>query len=314
MPRNNLVQMTLKYTYFRRIIQVNRRFWPLEMVIIHTAPELRDFLKKERLSEGLVGFVPTMGALHEGHASLMRQARRDAEVVVLSIFVNPEQFNEKADFANYPVTHEADLELAHNEGVDVVFLPEVSDIYEDSFQAELSNYGDLTAVFEGANRPGHFDGVISVVRRLFKIVQPDLAFFGEKDLQQLAVIRQLSKVEFPGTQVIGCPLIRHDDGLAMSSRNVRIPACDRVHALKLYSSLLDVVNCSDTQEALHGAIHRNRNLLNEDECIKLEYFAVVNGGNFQSIKGGALPKETFAIVAAVVAGVRLIDNCRLGCS
>lgn len=284
------------------------------MVIIHAAAELADFLKKERLSRGLVGFVPTMGALHEGHASLMQQARRDTQVVVLSIFVNPKQFNENADFVNYPVTREADLELARNEGVDVVFLPDVSDVYEDSFQTESANYGDLTSVFEGGKRPGHFDGVVSVVRRLFKIVRPDLAFFGEKDLQQLAVIRQLSKIEFPRIQVIGCPLIRDEDGLAMSSRNVRISASDRGHALKLHSSLLDVLRCSKTQGDLLGAIDRNRDLLNEDEHIELEYFAVVNGKEFSILKDREVPEETFVIVAAVVGGVRLIDNCRLGCS
>tara|TARA_Y100000385_G_scaffold221292_1_gene230965 strand:- start:287 stop:1141 length:855 start_codon:yes stop_codon:yes gene_type:complete len=284
------------------------------MVIIHAAPELREFLKKERLSRGSVGFVPTMGALHQGHASLMRRARRESQVVILSIFVNPKQFNEKADFANYPVTTEADLELARQEGVDVVFVPKVSDVYEESFEPESSNYGDLTTAFEGAKRPGHFDGVVSVVRRLFEIVQPDLAFFGEKDLQQLAVIRHLGKLEFPSTQVIGCPLIRDHDGLALSSRNVRIPKDDRQHALKLNACLQDVAKCAQASLDFQGAIDRNRDLLNEDEHIELEYFAAVDGGTFQAVDGEERPREMFAIIAAVVGGVRLIDNCRLRCS
>ena len=181
-PRNNLVQLTLKYTYFRRIIQVNRHFWPLQMVIIHAAPELGEFLQNLRLGGRRIGFVPTMGALHDGHASLIRCAKQETDVVVLSIFVNPTQFNETADFTNYPKTTDADLNLARFEKVDVVFSPQIADVYGNEMRTEPADYGSLTTAFEGESRPGHFDGVVSVVRRLFNIVRPDVAFFGEKDL------------------------------------------------------------------------------------------------------------------------------------
>jgi pantoate--beta-alanine ligase len=183
------------------------------MVVIHGKRELDDFLQPHRLKGMNVGFVPTMGALHAGHASLLRQARTESKLVVLSIFVNPTQFNDSSDYSNYPSTIEPDLELARSEGVDVVFLPEVKNIYGDSAHAETSDYGSLTRVFEGEKRTGHFDGVVTVVRRLFNIVQPQMAFFGEKDLQQLAVIRHLARLEFPSIRIVGCPLIRDADGL-----------------------------------------------------------------------------------------------------
>jgi pantoate--beta-alanine ligase len=311
MPVNWLVQQTLKYTYFRRIIQLNRRFILIHMVVIHGKRELDDFLQPHRLKGINVGFVPTMGALHAGHASLLRQARTESKLVVLSIFVNPTQFNDSSDYSNYPSTIEPDLELARSEGVDVVFLPEVKNIYGDSAHAETSDYGSLTRVFEGEKRTGHFDGVVTVVRRLFNIVQPQMAFFGEKDLQQLAVIRHLARLEFPSIRIVGCPLIRDADGLALSSRNVRIPKEGRVHALKLHEALLNVAQAADTQNSIGSAVEANRKALSENEHIQLEYFDAVNGESFEVLKGNEVPKGAFAIVAAVVSGVRLIDNCRL---
>ena len=310
-PRNNLVQLTLKYTYFRRIIQVNRRFWPLQMVIIHAAPELGEFLQNLRLGGRRIGFVPTMGALHDGHASLIRCAKLETDVVVLSIFVNPTQFNETADFTNYPKTTDADLNLARSEKVDVVFSPQVADVYGDEMRTEPTDYGSLTAAFEGESRPGHFDGVVSVVRRLFNIVRPDVAFFGEKDLQQLAVIRHLAKLEFPELEIFGCSLIRDDDGLALSSRNTRIPRDQRSHALELHKALLEVAEASKSSGSLQAAIDRNLTRLQRNEHIELEYFAAVDSKNFAVLQSEETSSQSFAIVAAVVAGVRLIDNCRL---
>jgi pantoate--beta-alanine ligase len=252
-----------------------------------------------------------MGALHEGHASLLRRARTESKLVVLSIFVNPTQFNDSSDYSNYPSTIEPDLELARSEGVDVVFLPEVKNIYGESAHAEASDYGSLTRVFEGEKRTGHFDGVVTVVRRLFNIVQPQMAFFGEKDLQQLAVIRHLARMEFPSIRIVGCPLIRDADGLALSSRNVRIPKEDRVHALKLHEALLSVAQAAETENSIENSVEANRKALSENEDVQLEYFDVVNGESFEVLKGNDVLKGAFAIVAAVVSGVRLIDNCRL---
>jgi pantoate--beta-alanine ligase len=225
--------------------------------------------------------------------------------------VNPTQFNDSSDYSNYPSTIEPDLELARSEGVDVVFLPEVKNIYGESAHAEASDYGSLTRVFEGEKRTGHFDGVVTVVRRLFNIVQPQMAFFGEKDLQQLAVIRHLARMEFPSIRIVGCPLIRDADGLALSSRNVRIPKEDRAHALKLSEALLSVAKAAETQNSIGNAVEANRKALSENEHIQLEYFDAVNGESFEVLQGNDVPKGAFAIVAAVVSGVRLIDNCRL---
>lgn len=284
------------------------------MVIIHGKRELDDFLQPHRLKGEKIGFVPTMGALHEGHASLLRRARAESKQVVLSIFVNPTQFNDSSDYSNYPSTIEPDLELARSEGVDVVFLPEVENIYGESTRAEISDYGLLTRVFEGEKRSGHFDGVVTVVRRLFNIVQPQMAFFGEKDLQQLAVIRHLTKMEFPSIQIVGCPLIRDADGLALSSRNIRISEEDRGHALKLHEALQSVAQAAETDKSIGNVVEANRKVLSENEHIQLEYFDAVNADSFEVLEGNELPNGSFAIVAAVVSGVRLIDNCRLRCS
>ena len=281
------------------------------MVIIHGKRELDDFLHPQRLKGVKIGFVPTMGALHEGHASLLRRARTESKRVVLSIFVNPTQFNDSSDYSNYPSTIEPDLELARSEGVDVVFLPDVENIYGESAHAETSDFGLLTRVFEGEKRSGHFDGVVTVVRRLFNIVQPQVAFFGEKDLQQLAVIRHLARMEFPSIQIIGCPLIRDADGLALSSRNVRIPLEDRTHALKLHEALRSVAQAAENHKSIGKAVEANRKALSANEHIQLEYLDAVSGESFEVLKGNDVPNESFAIVAAVVAGVRLIDNCRL---
>ncbi len=281
------------------------------MVIIHGKRELDDFLQPHRLKGVKIGFVPTMGALHEGHASLLRRARTESKRVVLSIFVNPTQFNDSSDYSNYPSTIKPDLELARSEGVDVVFLPDVDNIYGESAHAETSDFGMLTRVFEGEKRSGHFDGVVTVVRRLFNIVQPQVAFFGEKDLQQLAVIRHLARMEFPSIRIIGCPLIRDADGLALSSRNVRIPQEDRTHALKLHEALRSVAEAAENHKSIGKAVEANRKVLSENEHIQLEYFDAVSGESFEVLKGSDVPNGSFAIVAAVVAGVRLIDNCRL---
>ena len=193
------------------------------MKLVHTINELRAELEVQRKAGKKIGFVPTMGALHEGHASLVRRAVAENDIVVVSDFVNPTQFNDKNDLLKYPRTLEADCELLEKEGTAYVFAPSVEEIYPEPDTRQFS-YAPLDTVMEGKFRPGHFNGVCQVVSKLFMIVEPDKAYFGEKDFQQLAIIREMVKqMQFP-LEIMGCPIIREDDGLALSSRNVCVAA------------------------------------------------------------------------------------------
>lgn len=255
-----------------------------------------------------------MGALHSGHRSLIEAACETCETVVLSIFVNPTQFNDVEDYDTYPNTLEADLEMAELAGVDVVFLPSVEGMYGENLGVEQVDYGRLTQSFEAQMRTGHFDGVVAVVRKLFQAVMPDRAFFGEKDLQQLAVIRRLARDEFPGLEIIGCPLIRDRDGLALSSRNMRLNESERLSALKLNEWIhriqREIQEGADAEAALERVLTEAR----QSNDVILEYLDIVNAQTFESCRAGMLNDEIFAVVAAKVGEVRLIDNCRVRCS
>lgn len=281
------------------------------MQVIREIKELTNALRISGAHPNRIGFVPTMGALHLGHASLIQQAKSQSQFVVLSIFVNPTQFHDSSDFDNYPSTVQADLKLARLHEVDVVFIPKAEDVYGGTPSANRADYGMLTSSFEGRRRPGHFDGVISVVRRLFNIVGPDVAFFGEKDLQQLQVIRHLARQEFSGMSIVGCPLIREQDGLAMSSRNVRIPATSRAHALKISSCLISIYEAVIAGASMERTLRNHRHDLERDPQVELEYLDAVDAQTFERISELETGKDCFVIVAAVVSGVRLIDNCRV---
>jgi pantoate--beta-alanine ligase len=281
------------------------------MQVVSELNELTSALRKSRAQNDRIGFVPTMGALHSGHASLIHHAKSQSQFVVLSIFVNPTQFNDSADFENYPSTVQADLEMARLHHVDLVFMPKAEDVYGGTPSVDRSDYGMLTSSFEGRKRPGHFDGVISVVRRLFKIVGPDVAFFGEKDLQQLQVIRHLARQEFSGMSIVGCPLIREQDGLAMSSRNVRMPATSRVHALKISSCLRSIHEAVTAGNSMESTLRIHRHNLENDSQVELEYLDAVDAQTFERMLETETGKDCFIIIAAGVSGVRLIDNCRV---
>lgn len=273
------------------------------MKIFQTTSDLAQW-RSQGLSGGL-GFVPTMGALHEGHASLLRRARQECDTVVLSILVNPTQFGDTSDLENYPQTLEEDLKIAEKEGVDVVFAPSPEDLYGGTPSAACVDWGSITSEFEGAYRPGHFDGVIAVVDKLFAATSPDKAFFGEKDLQQVAVLRKLARLKHPSVAIVSCDLIRDADGLAMSSRNVRLTQSGRENALELSKSLESIANSSDRVDQIQTELRRFDSL----EGVDLEYLSCVNEVSY-SIKDPA-SSWTHAIIAAEVDGVRLIDNIRL---
>jgi len=253
-----------------------------------------------------VGFIPTMGALHEGHASLIRMAREEVGPdghVVVSVFVNPTQFNDPADFEAYPSTRESDIRVAGVAGADAVVFPGSGELYPEGIphRVEPADYGALTSLWEAAHRPGHFDGVVAVVRALFDQVQPDRAYFGEKDWQQLAVIRTLAQREFPDLIVVPAPTVREADGLAMSSRNARLSREDRVMAGGLHHALQAVVDAGGAPEEASR----------QEAALRaagwgVEYLAVVDSGKLEA----TLEPGTFrrVIVAARRGGVRLIDN------
>ena len=277
------------------------------MKIFHTTADYQewrfDVAKEETL--GSIGFVPTMGALHQGHESLMRKAREVNDTVVLSILVNPTQFEDASDLKRYPRTLEADLQVAKSAGVDVVFTPSPEDLYGGFPLARKVDWGSITSDFEAAFRPGHFDGVIAVVDKLFSVVCPHHAFFGEKDLQQVAVIKRLTNNLYPSIQIHSCDLIRDDDGIAMSSRNTRLSENSRGVALELSRSLVAVSNSDNFEKEITDQIDR----LNRYEGIELEYLSGVNEVTYS--KSDPPDTWTHAIIAAEVDGVRLIDNIRL---
>ena len=230
--------------------------------------------------QSAIGFVPTMGALHEGHRSLLQRSRQENQVSVLSIFVNPTQFNNPEDLSKYPKTWDSDLAMAKASGVDYVFAPEYSDLYPDQYRFKVAESG-LSQRLCGAHRPGHFDGVLTVVMKLLHLVQPTQAYFGEKDFQQLQLVRDMVDAFFLPTRIVACPTVREKDGLAMSSRNLRLSEAARAQAPKLYA-------LSATAKTSQVA----RQLL-ETAGFAVDYVEDVDGRRF---------------VAASLEGIRLIDN------
>jgi pantoate--beta-alanine ligase len=249
---------------------------------------------KELAADGACAFVPTMGALHAGHASLIKKAREYSDRVVVSIFINPLQFENKDDLAKYPRTPEFDIDLAASAGATHLWLPHVAEIYPG--EVTKISAGALGDIYEGVKRPGHFDGVLTVVNRLFELVKPTWAIFGEKDFQQLTLIKSMKS----DVQIIGAPTVRDADGLALSSRNVRVS--DRQAALIIHRALLFA---SQEKE-----INRGREVMNEvlasEESFTLDYAAIINEGNFAAAQQSDENKR--AIIAGWVNSVRLIDN------
>ena len=273
---------------------------------------LRVFKDKLALSAFLsdkskVGFVPTMGALHNGHVSLIKLSVNQCQVTVCSIFVNPAQFNDKNDLLNYPRTTEKDLALLEEAGCDVVFIPEVEEIYPPNLSMQNYDFGAIEKVMEGEHRPGHFNGMANVVQRLFDIVKPNLAFFGEKDFQQLCVVKQLVKLlDLPITIVPGA-IVREDDGLAMSSRNMLLTSLERTQASGIYNTLLQIKNRSNTsnpQELLEFAVEN----LKKYPLIKPEYIQFAYADNLENLTVLDKSRSAMLFIAVKLGKVRLIDN------
>ena len=278
------------------------------MKLVHTINELRAELAAQRQAGKKIGLVPTMGALHEGHASLVRRAVAENVIVVVSDFVNPTQFNDKNDLLKYPRTLEADCELLEKEGAAYVFAPSVEEIYPEPDTRQFS-YAPLDTVMEGKYRPGHFNGVCQIVSKLFMIVEPDKAYFGEKDFQQLAIIREMVKqMQFP-LEIIGCPIVREADGLALSSRNARLTDEQRQQALNISRTLFQSKEyavshtVAETQQFVEDAIAAS-------EGLELEYFELVDGTTLQKISRWEETDYAVGCITVFCGEVRLIDNIK----
>jgi pantoate--beta-alanine ligase len=276
------------------------------MLIFKTKREVFEFITTNAGKR--IGFVPTMGALHQGHISLVRRSVAENDITAVSIFVNPIQFNNPADLEKYPRNIDSDIALLENAGVDLVFVPSVEEMYPDA-PTETYDFGELGSVMEGAFRPGHFNGVAVVVRRLFDIVQPTKAYFGEKDYQQLLIIRELVKQINSHVEIIACPIDRENDGLARSSRNLRLTDEMRRTAPFIYQQLLKArsMAVNHTAQEIKEIIEKS---FEEHPLLKLEYFTIADGQTLQSIDG-AVPENAYAFVVAFAGDIRLIDNIRL---
>ena len=276
------------------------------MLILTSAAEVTAISKEARHSGKRVGFVPTMGALHEGHLSLIRTARAQSDVVVASVFVNPRQFGPTEDFSRYPRNAEKDSAMLAAEKTDYLFLPSVEEMYPPGATSWVTVEG-LSEKLDGRSRPGHFRGVTTVVAKLFNIVQPDFAFLGQKDAAQVAIINKMVQDLNFDIKIIVCPIVREADGLAMSSRNAYLNPEQRKQALVLYRSLMRVQTLADRGESNSTRLRvAGEQVMAEEPAVKLDYFEIVNRDTLEpvaDISGGAL-----VAVAANVGGTRLIDN------
>jgi pantoate--beta-alanine ligase len=270
------------------------------MILFKRAGDLAGWLEQQRVAGRSIGFVPTMGALHAGHISLIDISKKSTSLTVCSIFINPTQFNDPKDFQKYPVTIEKDIYLLEKAGTDVLFLPEASALYpRGTRDLEKYDLGALETIMEGKYRPGHFQGVCQVMRRLLDLVRPDHLFMGQKDYQQCMVVRRLLELMGSLTQLHPCPIIREADGLAMSSRNLRLTEVERAKAPAIYRAL--------TLLKEGGSVGAAREIL-EKAGFRIDYVEIANARTLVPAEGDNASGEQVALIAAFQGELRLIDN------
>ena len=278
------------------------------MKIINTINELSAELDAYRAAGKSIALVPTMGALHRGHSSLVERAVAENDIVVVSIFVNPTQFNDKNDLKNYPRTLEADCALLEGVGATIAFAPSVEEMYPEPDTREFS-FAPLDTVMEGACRPGHFNGVAQIVSKLFYAVEPHKAYFGEKDFQQLAIIRQMVRDLALAVEIVGCPIVREADGLAMSSRNTLLTAEERERALAISRTLFASLNVAK-EKSLAATKAFVEDAINAVPGLELEYFQIVDGNTLQQIGEWSDSDYAVGCIALFCGKIRLIDNIK----
>jgi len=277
------------------------------MIIFKHASALKQYLLFQKQKNQAIGFVPTMGALHQGHISLVTLARQSTNLVVTSIFVNPTQFNDPKDFEKYPVTIDRDINMLEAAGCDVLFLPSVSEMYPNGLSSKKQyDLGYLETVLEGSSRPGHFQGVCQVVERLLNIVQPDQLFLGQKDYQQCMVVSKLVSLMKIKTQLVIAPTQREKDGLAMSSRNMRLSKAAREKAIAMYQALLWIKQSITPGSLLNLTREASQQL--EVAGFKPDYVAIANADTLELVNEWKGDIKLVVLAAAFIDGVRLIDN------
>jgi pantoate--beta-alanine ligase len=281
------------------------------MLIFNKKSDLSAFLRPFIKQNKSIGFVPTMGALHEGHLSLLKKSLTENNITVMSIFVNPTQFNNEEDLDKYPRTLKRDVQIMQDlSNSIIVYAPDVEDIYEGNTSSEHFDYDGLENQMEGKHRPGHFDGVGTIVKRLFEIVQPNKAYFGEKDFQQLQIVKKLvSKYNIP-VEVIGCPIHRESNGLAMSSRNERLSAIAKEKAAIIYQILSDAKKLFQTNSAEETILFVENEFKKHPE-FQLEYFEIADEATLLPVSQKVSDKKYRGFIAIFIENIRLIDNISL---
>ena len=278
------------------------------MKTITTIPQLKEAIKTFKVANKTIGFVPTMGALHKGHLSLVSKSISQNDITIVSVFVNPTQFNDPSDLQNYPRTLEKDEKLLQQNKCDILFAPGVDEMYPQP-DTRTFDFGMLDKVMEGPNRPGHFNGVAQIVSKLFDIVTPDKAYFGEKDYQQLAIIRSMVKQYNYPIQIIACPIVRENDNLAMSSRNTRLTPQQREIAPKIAQTLNNSLNFVPSK-TVDQVIKWVTDTLAEESMFKVEYFQIVDGITLQPVSDWNQAETIVGCIAVYCGPIRLIDNIR----
>ncbi len=278
----------------------------IAIVIIDSINEMKEYSRRQKKSGRSIGFVPTMGYLHEGHISLIKASRNDNDITVMSIFVNPAQFGENEDFASYPRDLERDLAMAGQAGVEAVFVPRATMMYPDGFNTYIDVRG-VTEVLCGKSRPGHFTGVATIVLKLFNIIQPDKAYFGQKDAQQTVVIKQMTRDLDMDVKIIVCPIVREEDGLAMSSRNVYLSSEERRAATILFKSLNAasemILNGQVSAKTVADSI---RKMIESEPLATIDYIEILDAAKLQRVD--RLKGRIIIALAVKFGSTRLIDN------
>lgn len=281
------------------------------MEVLKNRKVLQDFIERQKEMGKRIGFAPTMGALHNGHLSLYEEARKENDLVISSIFVNPTQFNNPEDLEKYPTDVNRDILILQNSGlVDAVYIPEVADIYPEKAESQSYDFDGLENEMEGKSRPGHFNGVGTVVEELFRQVQPDNAYFGEKDFQQLAIIKKMVEKKHLPVKITGVPIYRAENGLALSSRNQRLHE-DRKEASKVIYETLKKVNDWFRTVSIPEIKERVTDIFDDQKGMKLEYFLIADENTLQETDFFYKDRNFRAFIVVVVDGVRLIDNMHL---
>jgi len=280
------------------------------MKVLTTIDSIKQSLSKDMMHNNIIGFVPTMGALHEGHIALIKSAKKDCDIVVCSVFINPTQFNNSNDLGNYPITIKKDIKVLKENFCDILFLPEISEMYPNGLITNQYPLNGIDQLLEGRKRPGHFDGVCTIVDRLFSIIKPNIAYFGEKDFQQAAIIKQLVNHLSLIIRIKTINTIREKDGLAKSSRNILLNEEQRKKASYIYTSLKKIKNlfgkldCRQIKEIIKDDIKKVNGM-------HLDYLEIVDRHSFRPLKDQNNKENAIALIAVFLGDVRLIDNLSL---